>query len=249
MKLDVTMTLRDLAVAMPGATEVFEGLGLDYCCHGGRSLLEACSAAHVSVESVVRMLDGSRVVAAEAAPLTDWSREPLERLIRHIVDRHHAYTRDVLEQVRTLLPKVEQVHGAAHTELTTLHDAFDALHAELMPHMAKEEQVLFPYVVYLERAVTAHEPPPEAFFGTVRNPILMMMQEHDVAGNLLRRLRDVAGNYMLPGEACRSWEQVYQALPALERDLHQHIHLENNVLFPRAVALEDTAMSSRLRRN
>ena len=248
MELDVTMTLRELAAGIPGATEVFESLGLDYCCHGGRSLTEACMAAHISAESVVRMLDGSRVVATEGAPLVDWNREPLERLIRHIVNRHHAYTRDALEKVRTLLPKVEQKHGAAHTELTTLRDVFEALDVELVPHMAKEEQVLFPYVVYLERALTAHEPPPEAFFGTVRNPILMMMQEHDAAGDMLRRLREIAGNYVLPGEACSSWEQVYQALPALERDLHQHIHLENNVLFPRAVALEDAATSSRLRR-
>jgi len=223
-------------------------LGLDYCCHGGRTLTEACSAAHVSVESVVRMLDGSMLAAAAEASFTDWNHEPLEKLIRHILDRHHAYTRDALDQVRTLLPKVEQVHRAAHAELTTLRDTFDALHAELMPHMAKEEQVLFPYVVYLERAVTAHTPPPEAFFGTVRNPILMMMQEHDVAGDLLRRLRAIAGNYVLPGEACVSWDQVYRALPALERDLHQHIHLENNVLFPRAVALEDAALASRTKK-
>jgi regulator of cell morphogenesis and NO signaling len=249
MKLDVTMNLRDLVVAMPGATEVFEGLGLDYCCHGGRSLLEACTAAKVSVDSVVRMLDGVEEVSAEVAPRTDWSREPLENLIRHIVDRHHTYTRQAMERVQTLLPKVVRMHGAAHAELATLHDAFDALRADLTPHMAKEEQVLFPYIVQLERASAAHQPPPGPFFGTVRHPIRVMMQEHDVAGDLLRRMREIAGNYVLPDEACTSWEQVYQALPALERDLHQHIHLENNVLFPRAVTLEDAAMISSTKRS
>ena len=247
MRLDFTATLRELAIAVPGATEVFENLGLDYCCHGGRTLVEACSAAHVDVESVVHLLDGGRAAAAAETALTDWSRESLERLILHIVDRHHAYTRDTLDRIGTLLPKVEQVHGAAHPHLMTLRDTFDALRTELTPHMAKEEQVLFPYVVYLERAVMDHAPRPEAFFGTVRNPILMMLREHDVAGDLLRRLREMAGNYVLPADACTSWEQVYRMLPALERDLHQHIHWENNVLFPRAVALEDTALTSSMR--
>lgn len=242
MKFDATTTLRDLAVQVPGAVEVFEDLGLDYCCQGGRSLAEACAAAHVTVQSIVQMLDRStpEAVAAEA-PFIDWNRESLECLIRHILEQHHAFTRDMLERVRTLLPKVEQVHAFAHPELTVLCRTFETLDADLLAHMAKEEQVLFPYVTYLERAANTHTQAPQPFFGTVRNPIRMMMQEHDAAGELLRELRRLAGNYVLPAEACTSWDQVYRALPSLERDLHQHIHLENNVLFPRAIALEEAA--------
>jgi regulator of cell morphogenesis and NO signaling len=247
MKLDANMTLGELAVGVPGAAAAFEDLGLDYCCHGARTLAEACTAAGVALEAIVQRLDRDPGMPAEPA-FTDWSRTPLETLIGHILDRHHVYTRDALERLHNLLPKVVQAHGDKHVELQGLHASFEELRAELATHMAKEEQVLFPYIVYLERAVKERTPPPQAFFGTVRNPILMMMQEHDNAGELLRRLRQLSHNYVLPDESCPSWSQVYEALPALERDLHQHIHLENNVLFPRAVALEESAHGARARR-
>jgi len=134
---------------------------------------------------------------------------------------------------------VAGVHGRNHPELLTVQELFSALSEELQVHLMKEEQILFPYVLRMEESVLAGEPAPPAMFGTVMNPIRMMMQEHDGAGEGLRALRRTTGEYQVPDDACISYRTLYDALQNFEKDLHQHIHLENNVLFPRASAMED----------
>jgi regulator of cell morphogenesis and NO signaling len=235
MSMNTMKTVREVAVEFPGATRIFEKLGIDYCCGGGKALDEACLAAGVSADDVIALLEEAGSTAAEAR---DWNAAPLSELVAHIVTRHHGFTREELVGVSNLLAKVCSVHGENHPELHRLHTVFQELKHELTSHMLKEEQVLFPYIENLETAVRRGEPVPTPFFGTVRNPVRMMMQEHDDAGQALRDLREVSSNYQVPADGCITFRTLYQALEEFERDLHQHIHLENNILFPRAAELE-----------
>ncbi len=237
MSANVGRTVGDLAVEVPGATRVFERLGIDYCCGGGKSLQDACLGAGVSVEEVMAALENSRerYAGQEAG---EWQLRSLGELIDHIVQKHHAYTKSEMERLDQLSAKVASVHGQNHPELLKVRELVLALRKDLIPHMLKEEQVLFPYIERLEDAYRNAQPAPTPFFGTVRNPIRMMIQEHDTAGDLLRDLRSESRNYEVPSDGCISYRTLYQALQELESDLHQHIHLENNILFPRAVTLE-----------
>jgi regulator of cell morphogenesis and NO signaling len=168
----------------------------------------------------------------------NWQSEPIAALIAHIKDTHHKYTREEIGRLTALLAKVCSVHGNNHPELFQIRDRFLALSSELTSHMMKEEMVLFPYMLRLEAAATGNAPVARAPFGSVQNPIAMMEHEHDSAGNLLHAMREASSGYTAPADACVSYQTLYQSLAAFEADLHQHIHLENNILFPRAVAME-----------
>jgi regulator of cell morphogenesis and NO signaling len=156
---------------------------------------------------------------------------------------HHAFTREELVRLEALLAKVSGVHGQNHPELFQIQDQFGKLRGELEPHMLKEESVLFPYIVRMEEATLANKTLPPPPFRTVQNPVRVMMAEHDAAGYILGRIREATSDYAVPPDGCISYKTLYSALTALEVDLHQHIHLENNILFPRAVAMEDLSCS------
>ncbi len=237
MSANVEKTVRDLAVEVPGATRVFEKLGIDYCCGGGKSIEDACFGAGVSLEEVMADLDKGRERYAGQAD-GEWQSRSLAELMDHIVRKHHEYTRSELGRLDQLSAKVLSVHGRNHPELQKVRDLFTALQKDLTPHMLKEEQVLFPYIEKMEDATLKGLPAPTPFFGTVRNPVRLMMQEHDTAGDLLRELRSSSGDFAVPSDGCISYRTLYQALQELEKDLHRHIHLENNILFPKAVAME-----------
>jgi len=228
--------MKDIALSNPGARQVLEDAGLDYCCGGGKSLHEACLHANVSPEEILNRL---RKNAKETGPEDlNWMAAPLCELTRHIREKHHRYVREAIPRTRTLSDKVVTKHGQNHAELADIGKLFAEVGREMIMHMQKEEQILFPYIDALEQAVNAHgsvEPP---FFQTVKNPINAMMQEHDAAGDLVRTIRNLTSGYTPPSDACTSFKALYQALREFEVDLHQHVHLENNVLFPRAVELE-----------
>ncbi|MBZ5719186.1 MAG: iron-sulfur cluster repair di-iron protein [Acidobacteriia bacterium] len=236
MSLTATKTVRELAVEIPNATRVFEKLGIDYCCGGARSLEEACQAANLSIDQVLDQLNGAAQPAVSAE--RDWQAAPLADLVEHIVSTHHKYVREETARLHPLLAKVCKVHGQNHPELHAINDTFDGLAQELTMHMMKEEVVLFPHIVRMEEAALQKEPVLPSAFGTVQHPVHMMMQEHDSAGDALRKLREVSNGYQAPPDGCFSYRTLYQALEAFEADLHQHIHLENNILFPRAVDME-----------
>jgi regulator of cell morphogenesis and NO signaling len=238
MNIDTTNTVGDLAVAIPGATRVFEALGIDYCCGGKRLLEEACRIANLEVENVVRSLARAEESASANQPAQDWQKATLASLLTHIVETHHLFTRTELERLEALINKVSAVHGQNHPELRKLQTLFQSLKADLLPHMLKEEQVLFPYIESLEQAILHEESVPRPFFGTVQNPVRLMMFEHDTVGEILGQLRESTNNYTVPPEVCISYQTLYQALQNFESDLHQHIHLENNLVFPRAIELE-----------
>lgn len=238
MNINSTNTVGDLAVAVPGATRVFEALGIDYCCGGNRTLDDACRFANISVEEVVRSLAQDEKSSPSSEPTQDWQQTSVASLLAYIVDKHHVFTRNELGRLERLLNKVCSVHGQNHPELLKLQRLFQTLKEDLVPHMQKEEQVLFPYIEQLEKAVLNHQEVQKPFFVTVQNPVRMMMFEHDAAGDILRKMREVTGNYSVPSEVCVSYRTLYEALQDFEYDLHQHIHLENNLAFPRALKME-----------
>jgi regulator of cell morphogenesis and NO signaling len=232
-------TVRDVALKVPQSTRLFEQLKIDYCCGGSRPLSEACTSAGFDVDTVMGLLGEMTVSNPPNADALDFQNATLPELIGHIVDTHHVFTKSEIDRLEALTAKVTGAHGSNHPELVRLGDLFATLGADLKPHMFKEEQVLFPYIVAMTRAAGENRPAPFAAFGTVNNPVRMMMREHDIAGELLRELRSLTSDYKVPADACISYKTLYEALENFEKDLHQHIHLENNILFPRAVELED----------
>jgi len=238
MSVATEKTVRELAVENPAATRIFEKVGIDYCCGGNQSLEDACQKAGVSVGEVTASLEAAKQAATTAQIAHEWQDEPLSELIAHIKNTHHKYTREEIVRLPALLEKVCSVHGKKHPELPGIRDTFLGLSQELTTHLMKEEMVLFPYIVRMEEAVLQKEPILPAPFGTVKNPVSMMEHEHDSAGNALREMREASNGYTAPDDACVSYQTLYQALAAFESDLHLHIHLENNILFPRAIAME-----------
>ena len=237
MMLSPDRTVREVVLELPQAARVFERLKIDYCCGGDKPLGEACATAGVKVENLERML-------AEAAPAPgngsiDFGKATLGELIGHILLTHHVYTKEEMARLEPLMVKVIEAHGTNHPELKGMGELFQQLCADLKPHMFKEEQILFPYLVEMERSAVENRPAPFAPFGSVNNPIRMMMMEHETVGDLLRELRALSSDYTVPPDGCISYQTLYQALEAFEGDLHQHIHLENNILFPRAIELEE----------
>jgi regulator of cell morphogenesis and NO signaling len=237
MTLTTTKNVRDYAIESPQTIPVFEKLGIDFCCGGNRPLDEVCAAANLNLDEVLRALE-----TATAEPIRPSDRElrsgSLAELISHIVGTHHAYVRAQIPEIERLLEKVHSKHGANHAELTPIRDVFHGLGQELMLHLMKEENILFPYIERMEESVVQREPILPPPFGTVANPVRMMEHEHDDAGAALRSLRKTSGDYTPPADACTSFRALYTALANFEKDLHQHIHLENNVLFPRAQEME-----------
>jgi regulator of cell morphogenesis and NO signaling len=238
----ITETVREIALNQPSSIRVFERFGIDYCCGGRKPLAVACKEQDVEIDAVLSAL---AVAASEPSPEeTDWSKASLEDLVAHINTRHHEYLKTELPRLTMLAGKVVAAHGPNHPELTELQSAVQDLSNELMQHMAKEELVLFPYVAGLERALAGKGVRPHACFGSIASPIAMMSQEHDDAGELLAQIRELSGNYTVPQDACPTYHAYFDGLRAVEQDLHQHIHLENNILFPRALAMESSAMET-----
>lgn len=239
MTVATEKTVRELALENPAVTRIFEKLGIDYCCGGNQSLEQACRAANLPIDQVLDSLTLAESATQAAQTNRDWQKESLSDLIAHIISAHHFFTSTEVARLGPLFDKVCSVHGKNHPELMQVRASFQNLAQELTMHMMKEEMVLFPYLVAMERAVIRGEPISPSRFGSVNNPIHMMEHEHDSAGNALRAMRGASTGYTPPGDACVSYQTLYKALADFEADLHQHIHLENNILFPRAIAMEE----------
>lgn len=233
-------TVREIALEKPLTTRVFEEFKIDYCCHGDTPFEEACLNAGVLAEEVNGKIDDvlSSSTDIDGKSLSDL---PLSDLIDHILDRHHVFTREEIAHLTPLMAKVASRHGDHYKYLLELKDLFEAICNDLEPHMQKEEQLLFPYILDLEYKHLNGQTPPFPPFGTVQHPVRMMTAEHEDVGDLLAEMRQVASDYKLPDGACPSFTALYHRLGEFERDLHQHIHLENNLLFPRAIDLERKA--------
>ena len=227
-------TVRDFVNRDFRAAAVFHRYGIDFCCGGGRSLADVCRAKRLEESAVLREI--SRACAQGGTPprFTDW---PADDLARYIVDRHHAYCREALPVIEAHARKLASVHGPAHPELVEIAEIFSRVCEEMDAHMLKEEQVLFPHITRLAQASRTGAPAPRAPFGSVDNPIRMMEDDHASAGEAMARIRELARDYAAPEHGCTTWRVTLQELEAFEQDLHTHVHLENNVLFPMARAL------------
>jgi len=227
-----TKTVGELAVEVPAAIRVFEAWKIDYCCGGRTPLPDACSAAGKSVDEFVSQLMRAASVPDNAA--RDWAGSTLTTIASNIVTTYHDYTREELQTLAPLAAKVLGVHGERHPELAEVVALIADVTADIVPHMLKEEQVLFPYVNQLEQGNA-----PTPFFGTVKNPVRMMMAEHDRVGEIIAGIRATTSDYTVPDNACFSYRELYRRLAELEARTHEHIHIENNLYFPRAIQLED----------
>jgi regulator of cell morphogenesis and NO signaling len=223
-------TLGDLVATNPAAARVLDSVGLDYCCHGDRTLAMACAEAGIDERELAERLADLPVEGD-----TTWASLEPPALAAHIVEVHHSYLHEELPLVDELAAKVLSVHGERHPELAEMRRLVAALRADLEPHLLKEERVLFPAITAMAGGRT------EFPFGSVANPIRMMMLEHDRAGELLAELRAVTGGYAVPDDACASYRSLYERLAALELDTHVHVHKENNVLFPAVLRMADAA--------
>jgi regulator of cell morphogenesis and NO signaling len=219
-------SLGDLVTANSAAARVFERHGLDYCCNGGRALGAACASAGIDASVVTADLD-----ALETTDDTAWATLDPPALAEHIVTTHHRYLWEELPLLDALAAKVEAAHGTRHPELAKIRRLVADLRADLEPHLLKEERVLFPAIAALAEGQT------EFPFGSVAQPIHMMVIEHDRAGELLALLRVATRDYLVPDDGCASYRSLYERLAALELDTHVHIHKENHVLFPAALRL------------
>ena len=235
-------TVREIALEQPSSIRVFERYGIDYCCGGRKPLSEACAARSLEVNAVIAALEDAAIDSGE--PAKDLGEKSLGGLCAQIISTHHEYVKRELPRLTALAEKVVNRHGKNHPELPVIQATLARLREELTSHLGKEEMILFPYISKLERLLTEGGPRPESCFGTVSNPIAMMMREHDDAGLLLDVLRNRSNQYTTPEGACPTYHAFYDGLREFELDLHQHIHLENNVLFPRAVEMEEAASLS-----
>lgn len=233
MNADLTTKIGELVMARPETMRYFERLGIDYCCGGHRSLQDACQLAQQDPAKVLTDLATLEFSTAGVPSLRDWTQASLTDLIAHIIATHHDYLRAELPRLELLLVKVQNAHGERHPELARAGELYRALAADLMPHLMKEEQILFPFIRQMEQGQTG-----SACFGTVQSPIRVMEMEHEAVGGMLSELRQVTGAYATPADGCATFKALYDGLETLERDLHLHIYLENQVLHPRATAME-----------
>ena len=219
-------SLGDLVTANSAVARVLERHGLDYCCNGARTLGDTCTRAGIDVAAVTADLD-----ALDMADDASWSSLEAPALAEHIVASHHRYLWEELPLLDALAAKVDAAHGRRHPELAKVRRLVADLRAELEPHLLKEERVLFPAIAALAEGKS------EFPFGSVAQPIHMMVIEHDRAGDLLALLRMVTDGYRVPLDGCASYHSLYERLSALEFDTHVHVHKENHVLFPAALRL------------
>lgn len=230
------LTLSQLVSKNYKTAAVFEKYKLDFCCRGNRSLSKACIESDVNQDKVIEDLSNltSEVQTDSFAP-DKWG---LDFLIDYITNTHHQYIRNMIPVVSAHAEKVASVHGKNHSETKEIAKIFDVVYKDLKQHMMKEEEILFPYIKRLVRVKTNTGKFEAPYFGSVKNPIRMMEAEHQNAGDDLYAIREITNNYNPPEDACNTYRILYQELRDFEEDLHKHVHLENNILFPKSVQLE-----------
>lgn len=231
--------VRDIATSMPEAIPVLERLEVDYCCGGQHTLAEACANHNIALARVLDDLEQFQTEKGPSVAESHWLHAPLKELTEYIVKKHHAYTREHLNLIDDLMGKVEQRHGAEHPEVFQLGKQLAVFGSELRHHAGCEEDNLFPYIAALGTNETKELPAPAK--GSLSMPINHMTADHDQTGEELRALRKLTNHYTPPAEACPTWRALYRAIEELDTDLHKHIHLENNILFPRAMKEAQTS--------
>lgn len=235
--IDPSRSVGELAIEIPGAARIFERLGIEYCCGGKRSLRAACQRKGIEEREVLEALEFSQNLPE--ATDEHWRHEPVAALIRHIVHHHHQYVRTETPRIQRLLDKTVTAHGDRHPELARIRHSFGAMASELAQHMAKEELILFPAIVRLEMPPGDQAARPAATcYDNFTRPVRMMIAEHELTGRDLDEIRQASDDFTPPPDACPTYRALYRALEEFDADMRRHVHLENNLLFPRALALE-----------
>ncbi|MEX2190222.1 MAG: iron-sulfur cluster repair di-iron protein [Bacteroidota bacterium] len=235
-------TLKSIVTEDYRAAAIFEKYSLDFCCGGGIRIDQACSQKQVDPSLVYAEL--AELVQRPNGNTPHFSAWPLDELIDYIVNVHHRYVREAIPVLSAHTQKVAKVHGERHPEVIAIARHFETVARDMMAHMMKEEHVLFPFIEELVKAKRdggVFRPPP---FGGVQNPIRMMEAEHKAAGDELSSVRSLTNNYVPPADACMTYRVSFQELQQFEEDLHRHVHLENNILFPKTTVLEEELLSS-----
>jgi regulator of cell morphogenesis and NO signaling len=217
--------------------EVFREFGLDFCCGGDKTVEEACRGNDVDPDKVEEQL--MQLGDREVASSQHFDLWPLDFLIDYIVNNHHAYTRNKLPEIDQYARKVARVHGERHPELNQICELVTKLQDEIFDHLEKEEKILFPYVKRLVKADKGGKRPESDRFSQAADPIEMMENEHEEAGDKMQEIRELSADFSPPEDACTTYKLLYENLAGFEKDLHNHIHLENNILFPKALKLEE----------
>lgn len=235
MNINQEMNVADAVSENIKTAHIFKKYGIDFCCGGGVSITKACEKKNVNVEALMQELASIDNQVSPAQNYNDWE---LDFLADYIVNTHHKYVTEALILLGQYAKKVARVHGENHPPLLKVFHLYSLINDELTSHMGKEENILFPFIkkiVVAKKENTALESFP---FGSVNNPISMMEAEHENAGNVMKEIAELTLNYTPPEWACNTFKALYAKLEEFETDLHLHIHLENNILFPKAIALE-----------
>ena len=215
---------------------VFESFGIDFCCKGNQTIDEVCESKNISKNLLHNDLE--KIKISEDNQVTNYKSWPLDLLADYIEKKHHRYVEDKTPVLKQYLDKICTVHGKNHPELFEIKDLFNQSASELAAHMKKEELILFPFVRKMAIAKQENQPSPQPPFGTVQSPIKTMMHEHDTEGEIFRRIEKLTDNYTPPLDACNTYKVTFALLKEFETDLHLHIHLENNILFPKSIEME-----------
>lgn len=215
---------------------LFSKFGIDFCCNGNRSIEEACEKKAVNPDDLLKEIES--ILTSKSDSGIDFNAWPIDLLADYIEKTHHRYVVEKTPVVLQFLDKLSRVHGANHPELIEINELFKGCADELAQHMKKEEQILFPFVKNMVHAIISDELIEQPHFGTVENPIAMMMHEHDAEGERFRKIAALSNNYTPPSDGCNTYKVTFAMLEEFEQDLHKHIHLENNILFPKATKLE-----------
>ena len=218
------------------AASVFKKYGIDFCCQGNRTIEEACEKKNIDTKKVLE--DLVAMMESKSESTTDYQSWPLDLLADYIEKKHHRYVQEKTLEIQPYLDKICKVHGERHPELLKIKEEFNASAGELAAHMKKEELILFPFIRKMTQAKMENIKVDAAHFGTVIYPIQMMMDEHTVEGNRFRKIEELSNNYTPPQDACNTYRVSFSLLKEFEQDLHLHIHLENNILFPKAIEIE-----------
>lgn len=214
---------------------VFKKYAIDFCCNGNRSIQEACLKTDISVE---KLLDELNVVTPTTGLTSEYASWPIDLLVDYILKKHHRYVEEKITEILPYLEKIVRVHGKQHPELYKVQQLFSDAAGELTKHLKKEELILFPFIQKMVFALENNQPIPSPHFQTVENPIQMMHHEHNNEGERFRQISNLTNTYTPPKDACTTFRLTYSLLQEFENDLHQHIHLENNILFPKAQQME-----------
>jgi len=215
---------------------IFSNYGIDFCCKGHKTLEEVCNKKKIDVFQLLAELEAQ--LNSKTDQSIDYKSWPVDLLVDYIEKKHHRYVEEKAPVLRQFLDKLCRVHGERHPELFEINELFTASVGELAAHMKKEELILFPFIKKMVAAVLNKSSIEQPHFGTVENPIAMMMEEHDNEGERFRKIAQITNNYTPPTDACNTYRVTFAMLDEFEKDLHLHIHLENNILFPKAIKLE-----------